>query len=358
MSTAARDWGDVLDGTEDGDDGSSFLRSSSGEGAAGQGMFMSSSPRCGTPLYGGQRSSGLQMAGKVQPDNSDISSARLSPVAMAHLLSSKHLPPAVYTPGTGEDTVSSSSSEDPCAMLDVLPTEQLPDMPPSRSSNRGFSAHSPSGDSKPSGSWVDFGAMGTGDSTPLRPVSAASSASSASTGQTTGKSTTLRSMLSRISTAPALEAPPEALEQAQLISHFGGVEGDRRSGRLFGKALIYLTNESLVLLSQRSGRFEWALSELELCQPTMSFDHGELHLSGLGPLLELRGVCVKRPDANMLNRHYDATRDGPPVVHLGVRGLEDAIDHWASLIAEARGGDAGCGKAGGQETCLVEAFRD
>ena len=170
-----------------------------------------------------------------------------------------------------------------------------------------------------------------------------------------------------------MEAKPEgALLHERAESHFGGVVGDPRSCKIFGKAVITLTAEE-ILVKGSGHTFAWRcvphphlvfaspppirkkmgeavrtarrsqsrlralparrLNKLAVCKKSATFDHGEFVIdetSKLGQLLELQGVC-KQPPA-------EAKGDAAKMMHVGnvhfaIRGLADT-DAWVSKIKE------------------------
>ena len=111
---------------------------------------------------------------------------------------------------------------------------------------------------------------------------------------------------------------------ANLESYFGGIDGDRRSGKLFKKAQIWFTQTHLCISGRRGkDRFEFALKDLTQAVATDSFVHGELKLYGLGTFLEVQGIAS-----------FNAQMASPSgaTVHLAVRGLGEQANEWVDAL--------------------------
>jgi hypothetical protein len=203
-------------------------------------------------------------------------------------------PPAKFAPLTPEMSVSSNSSTVDVPPKSPVLLEQLP-------SAAGSSSPSPS-----PGSEFEH------DS--IRVVHGAKQTSRASSFFGLGRSR-----------GPEMEPVPEdAVMHATLESYFGGIDGDRRSGKLFKKAQIWLTPTHIVV-SGRKGkdRFEFAVKDLTQAVATDAFVHGELKLYGLGMFLEVQGKAS-----------FNAQMASPSgaTVHLGLRGLEGRAHEWAEAL--------------------------
>ena len=138
------------------------------------------------------------------------------------------------------------------------------------------------------------------------------------------------------------DAPSDAMMCAKAESHFGGVVDDNRSCKIFGKAVIWLTKEELVIRGT-AGEFVWRLDKLTTIQAVKTFNHGEFVIdetSQLGTLLEVQGMCKVPGNAGSSPVGSPAKKDeasrmaAAGAVHVAVRGLgtKEEVESWAGKI--------------------------
>ena len=133
-----------------------------------------------------------------------------------------------------------------------------------------------------------------------------------------------------------VDAPPDAILQGRAVSFFGGVVGDPRSCKIYGKALVWATKTTLVVkgLSGAGSTMTWPLKSIEICRKAETFDHGEFVISAegrLGWLLEIQGRCAPsgNDDSPLAKASFVAG------AHIAIRGLEEC-DKFVELAMRSR----------------------
>jgi len=200
--------------------------------------------------------------------------------------------------------------------------------PPSAASMLGGGGLSALDSKSSSGKMPPTGGVPVVEGLKLPASPSASEASSSEGGFNSGRPGTARSTLTYrkgglFGSTKVLVAPDDALRDACIESHFGGVVGAADQYKILGKGVMWLTPERLCV-SSKDGRFEWELGELTLCNATERFVHGPMSMSGLGTLLEVEGPCVQTDATNSL------AKTAKPL-HVAVRGLEK-LGEWVADI--------------------------
>lgn len=127
--------------------------------------------------------------------------------------------------------------------------------------------------------------------------------------------------------------PENAVASEKAESHLAGVMDDPRSCKIFGKAVVWLTEDEFVLrATSGTGTFTFKKEDLKICRKTGAFEHGEFSIdaehAGLGQLLEVSGRC-QAPAEGSKNAY--AKMIGAGHIHLAVRGLSD-VDAWVQRL--------------------------